>query len=98
MGIGVNDSTETGGEPKVGDFGESRVSVLDDKNIFRLQVAVDDFVLVEVLHRTEKLDEYPRGLIFGEHLLSADVLEQVSSVRELEHDVPALGVLVALNH
>ena len=86
---------------------ESEVDELDrravpgvEEDVLRLQVAVDDVPVVQVLHGVEDLGEYPRRGDLVEATRTAlvagpldDLIEELAALAELGDDVNVLGVL-----
>ena len=63
------------------------------EDILRLEISVDDAVLVEVLEGENNFGGVKPGSIFGEANLVTQVVKQLSAVQEIAHEVELLRVL-----
>ena len=82
------------GQPLGGaEVGELEVAVRGDQHVLRLEVAIDDVVLVHPLQRERHLGDVEPARCLGEALVLAQDAEEVSPCDVLEHEVDARLVL-----
>lgn len=72
------------GQAEIGDF---HVALVVEKHVFRLQVSVNDAVLVQTAKSFHQLSCVEAGASLAELLVLPQVVEKLSSVQEVHHEV-----------
>ena len=69
------------------------VTISIEKHILWLKIAIDDTVLVEAAHSLHQLRSIEAGTPLAELLVFAQVVEKLSSIEEVHHEVELCGCL-----
>ena len=83
-------------DPEVDDLYLGVDIVVGEQYVLRLDIAVDDPVLVAVVDRAQKLFHNVHGVPFREYIAILDQAEDVSALAELRDQIVALVVLEQL--
>ena len=75
------------------EIGDLDVTFVVQKHIFRLQVPVDDAVLMQAAEGLHKLGRVEHGTSLRELLVLAQVVEQLATIEEVHHKVELGGRL-----
>jgi hypothetical protein len=77
------------------EIGNDHISVTVEEQVLQLEVAMDNFLLVDVPNTGDELREQLGSVLFAEITMGQDVVEEFSSRRVFQDDA---DVLVRLNH
>ena len=75
------------------EIGDLDVPIGVQKHILWLKIAIDDTVLVEAAHGLNELRSVEAGTPLAELLVFAQVVEKLSSIEEVHHEVELCGCL-----
>jgi len=76
----------------------NELTVFSNQNVFRLQVSVDNLVLVEMAQRKGNLRSEETHVVLGEALDLHEMTEKLSALNELHQEVNSVLVLEDVLH